>query len=773
MCRLGEIYHSVAILIALALSGSVASAISLPAGTGLEIRLQQQVNSFSSDKGDTVRAVVIAPVREGKRIAIPAGSYVHGKVTLVHRVGLGLVHERAALQLVFDRLEFPDGRVIPIVSRLWEIDNSRESVDEQGRVRGIRSTETPGYRASGFLTSLAAVDPIALVFTTAAFATMLRFSEPEIEFPAGTDLRLILTEPLQSGDPWPDSAMTLMAGAEGHAALRSLIKGLPFRTRTRAGNRESDITNLVFVGSRERLQRAFRAAGWVEAAEPTPYTKYRALRSFAETQGFQEAPMSALLLNGQFPTLNLSKSLNTFFKRHHLRVYETNRQWEGEPVFTASSTHDIGIGVARQKFIHRIDGNIDVERTKVLNDLLFTGCVAWTEQVDRPWVPKTSVNATGDRLSTDARIEIVHLNECVSPRRFDETIADSPGPSRGNQVERIGRQTILTLRNDLIRGNVVYQTVAGIKLARRFVRSRSGDARVSREQTDANDKPEPNSEIPEAMSFVAKRMPSSTGGPTLGAWEPARVELGFRLSNVHLGGSTAGPEGLLIQRTHSGSAPLGFTTDSQVQCALSMGAVVTLHTHRYISHEMSYQYQRGKFRLGLMGVDASGNEAVITGLEEQRVGLVIRQFSYNTLIHLRRPESRVRPYLAAGPALQLANLNDAPFRKARGVWRFGLDNVGMLRASYDFGRTAPLEGGGIFQTAAQVGGGVRMRLFPRFTLTLDYRNSISKPLDFLSKSLKHERPDLSFGELQLPAAGTPMRGRMSQHRIGTGLAFTF
>jgi len=56
-------------------------------------------------------------------------------------------------------------------------------VDAQGRVQGIRSTATLSNRASGIVGSLAFGDPIAAIFTTAASASVLRFSEPEFPCP--------------------------------------------------------------------------------------------------------------------------------------------------------------------------------------------------------------------------------------------------------------------------------------------------------------------------------------------------------------------------------------------------------------------------------------------------------------------------------------------------------------------------------------------------------------------------------------------------------------
>ena len=199
-----------------------------------------------------------------------------------------------------------------------------------------------------------------------------------------------------------------------------------------------------------------------------------------------------------------------------------------------------------------------------------------------------------------------------------------------------------------------------------------------------------------------------------------------------------------------------------------------MNSQRYISHELGLHYQRGKFHLGLQGVTSAGATDLPT-VEEQDTGLVTRQFSYATLVNLRPRESRWRPYLSAGPVLQLVNLSDSPFKKARGIFRFGLNNVGMINAAYNFGNAAPLEGGGIFQMGAQVGAGFKYRICPRWTVKLDYRSTISGSPDFLKKSLTQPNiVPLEEGDIAAPTAALPrFRGRLVQQRTTLGFSFTF
>ena len=164
--------------------------------------------------------------------------------------------------------------------------------------------------------------------------------------------------------------------------------------------------------------------------------------------------MSVLLLDERPPIFTLTKTTNTFSSRHHLRVFDPGLQYEGVKVLTSSSTQDIGIAFSpKQKtFIHVIDQYIDNERSKVVDDLVFTGCVTAVQLVPRSWAPRDAYNSTGDRLRTDGDIAVLRINGCSHPKTTPSDNAVPPA-----RLERITRDTMLTLRNDIWRGNVGYQ----------------------------------------------------------------------------------------------------------------------------------------------------------------------------------------------------------------------------------------------------------------------------------------------------------------------------
>jgi hypothetical protein len=138
--------------------------------------------------------------------------------------------------------------------------------------------------------------------------------------------------------------------------------------------------------------------------------------------------MSTLLLDGHAPAYAYAKTLKTFSKRLHLRVFSSSLQWNEQTVWTSSSTHDTGIGFSKKNktFIHLIDTNSDNERAKVVNDFIFTGCVSKIQLVARPFIPKDAKTLTGEDLITDGRVAVLQLNDCRDPQDAVQQAGQTP-----------------------------------------------------------------------------------------------------------------------------------------------------------------------------------------------------------------------------------------------------------------------------------------------------------------------------------------------------------
>lgn len=93
-----------------------ASAVTLPAGrTQIFITASTRVTSDASQAGDPVEAVTDEPVVVDGEVVIPEGSTVRGRVESVDPGEYPL--RRPSIEIVYDRIETPDGRVIPVQAR--------------------------------------------------------------------------------------------------------------------------------------------------------------------------------------------------------------------------------------------------------------------------------------------------------------------------------------------------------------------------------------------------------------------------------------------------------------------------------------------------------------------------------------------------------------------------------------------------------------------------------------------------------------------------------
>lgn len=404
----------------------------VPAGQRFGVRLTQELSSRTTHENDTVKAVSITPVVVDGEILIPAGSTIEGTVVQANNVGWGFKHETASLTIKWTKATTPAGHALEMDARVFEVENAQEKVNAQGKIQGIRSTGTIGHSAQNYVLSLAGIDPIAYIFAAASGSAVLGFAEPEILYHGGTELILENVKPLITATVYPPSVLPMENDSAGRGELQGFVKKLPFLTRTKGSNKASDLTNLVFIGSPAALQRAFAAAGWQHTDDLDAASTFRTLKTLTGNQTYTQAPMSVLLLDERPPLFTLSKTTNTFSSRHHLRVFPTEERYGNQTVMTSSSTQDIGIAFSRKQktFIHVIDQHIDNERSKVVNDLMFTGCVESLDMVERPWVPRDAYNSTGDRLLTDGEAAVLRISNCDNPKTTPQTPA--PPPNRAN-----------------------------------------------------------------------------------------------------------------------------------------------------------------------------------------------------------------------------------------------------------------------------------------------------------------------------------------------------
>ncbi|HYV63406.1 MAG TPA: LssY C-terminal domain-containing protein [Bryobacteraceae bacterium] len=444
----------------------------VPEGTELHVRLTTTVGSYASRAGSPIRAVLIAPVTVDGETILQPGSTLSGMVKAVTRVGLGVRHETAGLDLDFSQFTSLDGESVPISTQVTEVDNGRERVARDGRIQGVRATSSMSYRVGGYIRTVLQWEVHAELAEWAIRSLLVQLPEPEIYYPSGVELTLKLTRLLLLDSPrgLAETEGQLTAGDRGE--LADLVADMPYRTHAPSSGRSSDLTNVLFIGSHDQIVAAFAAAGWMQAHPPSLRHRINWIRAVAELRGDGAAPMSPLLLNGAEPDMSWQKGLNDVSKRHHIRMWRDTATWRGREMWIGAATRDIDFAYLRpgSKLTHRIDEEVDEERDKVAYDLAFTSCgnvVDWTDRADSP---RSARNATGDPIVTDGRMVVVELTDCAAPRLSTETVDLAAVPAHGDKLQRFARREILSARNELFRGNPYWRGYEGIHWMVDFIR---------------------------------------------------------------------------------------------------------------------------------------------------------------------------------------------------------------------------------------------------------------------------------------------------------------
>lgn len=749
------------LLLFLLLGLPVLYAVETPAGTVLQLRLKTAVSSYTTKPGTPILAEVVAPVVVNGKVVLPMRTELIGVVKDARKVGLGFSRETALLHLEFSQIEAPGKKIQPLKGQVTRLDDARERVDAEGRIRGIRATDTVAAKLSGLAIGAASFDPMAMMFALTASQSVFRLPDSSVVLPVGAEFQFKIAEALQwegeFGEPYPALRLDVAA----------VVKDLPFRTATENDNTPSDLTSLLYVGSREAIERAFAAAGWVRSDALDGKSTYGVMRSIVENQGYRAAPMSVLTLNGKRPELTYAKTLNTFFSRHHLRIYEQKGVW------TSTATYDSGIGFSRaaKTFIHIINENIDEERTKVINDLVLTGCVDGVGYVERPWVPRDAKNATGDTLRTDGRIAVLQMNDCRNAARADDEdrAKQTVDPRlRQSAFVRPWRNAVLTFRNDLLRGNILYQAYYFTKLGVQTMKAKSAVDGGQRSFTYGGQV----FEIVEGAKPMPKKAQVSDPGHKIRLHVPEHREESY--AKHWMFSFSAGLSG--FGNNLSSTLPIEFRVGagqpvdvlrfrSSFERGWALSARVTLNSHKHVSHEFAYVRNITNFKL--IGTDDLGTVDL-----DQRSKAAIRSFSYNTLLHLRPSGARWRPYIAAGPAIQLIHLLDSRPTTSR-VFRLAARDVALLVTAYDFGSKPAIDGGGVFQWGFNYGAGSIFHLNKRFLLRADYRETLSGQPDIwkgTAASLANQGSTESVSVVALPLVKNGLL-RHQVFTVGIGVGF--
>lgn len=431
------------------------SAQDLPEGTVLEARLSGATGSRLSHLGDPIEATIIAPVSFHGRILIPQGSRLLGSVTGATAIGLGLKNSTATLTYGFHALLRPGCAPVPINTQLVEVDTAKEHVDNHGTVYGIHPIVSLSSGIAYFAGPLLLADPAIGAPIWGVKSVIAPSANPEIRFPTGAELILRVSTAVTL--PEPTAGFRVPAEPFSLSDVNQIDELLKdSEQRAQMGGRPSDIVNVLFLGSRSQMDRAFHASGWVQAQRKSPVSLYRMYLALTKRSGYPRAPTNALTLNGVSSSFVRQKSLDTVQKRHHVRVW----QYPQRPnVWLGAAAEDVGFRFRVTHWTHSTDPDIDNERAKVVNDLAFVECVDAAGLLSRTSADLVQDSKAQYPILTDGNIAVVRLNDCIDPNLMAGVLETSAV----HQRRRVAR-ALTGFRDDLVRSNIVFTTYNTLKL---------------------------------------------------------------------------------------------------------------------------------------------------------------------------------------------------------------------------------------------------------------------------------------------------------------------
>ena len=359
-------------------------------GTPVKLQLAQTVSSAHAHKGDCLDFVVVKDVEVGGFTVIRAGAEAKGSVIGVkgkRPLGMG-----GDIILTLDSVELTTGATMGLVA----------SKEFKGRAHTIRM-------AVGMAVTAAFYAPAAPLFllSRGRDSTVLK----------GTELTAYTKR-----DAFAEAEDLPIARQSGFK-LAEMITFLPPRVLDGEG-REGDMLNLIFLAKENDLQDAFARAGWLKVEKSTPEIIWHLLR---QRNHYTKLPMGKLYVFGrpQDYSYSLPDPKAVVARRHHLRIWKTDRQVDGVSLWVGAATHDVAIEFVRHKFrlLHRIDPNVDEEREFIASNLAEAKQLSREQYVNCTEPVLRAQTATGQQYYSDGKMLFLELNLRVDPRAGTTEVA--------------------------------------------------------------------------------------------------------------------------------------------------------------------------------------------------------------------------------------------------------------------------------------------------------------------------------------------------------------
>ncbi len=159
------------------------------AGTQLDIALSSELSSKTSQVGETFEGRVTSDLLVGDRVAIPAGTRVVGSVAEVIS-GSNSVGAIPLLALRIDRVEFGDGRSIPIHGEFQQQGQSEKGRDAAKIIGGAAAGAVLGHQVRNDNRGKI----IGGLLGAAAGTAIAKKTGTEVQLPVGSQLNVVLSD---------------------------------------------------------------------------------------------------------------------------------------------------------------------------------------------------------------------------------------------------------------------------------------------------------------------------------------------------------------------------------------------------------------------------------------------------------------------------------------------------------------------------------------------------------------------------------------------------
>ena len=168
--------------------------VTVAPGTEIHLTLSTTVGSETSQAGDALNATTTTGVLVGDRVAIPAGSTIHGQVTEVSPAtkGLKVSEKGGAVALSFDKVTTPSGNTAGMSASLVKVASST------GKTAGIIGGSAAGGALLGKILGGSTKDAAVGAVVGGGIGTGIAAGTKgkKLVIPAGTDLVITLDRPL-------------------------------------------------------------------------------------------------------------------------------------------------------------------------------------------------------------------------------------------------------------------------------------------------------------------------------------------------------------------------------------------------------------------------------------------------------------------------------------------------------------------------------------------------------------------------------------------------